>query len=82
MGADSIARGYALNAGWEIHTFLPDYKTHGASAPHIRNQAMVDQKPDLVLAYIRNMSAGTTSTVIKAYKAGLLVRPFYYEDYI
>jgi hypothetical protein len=82
VGADSIARGYALSAAWEIHTFLPDYKTHGSGAPHVRNQAMVDQQPDLVLAYIRSMSAGTTSTVIKAHKAGLIVRPFYYEDYV
>lgn len=80
-GADSIARGYGLSNGWEIHTFLPDYKTHGPGAPHVRNQKMVDQKPDLVLAYVRDMSSGTVSTIQKAFKAGLLVRPFYYEDY-
>jgi hypothetical protein len=28
------------------------------------------------------MSAGTVSTIQKAFKAGLLVRPFYYEDYV
>lgn len=81
QGADSIARGYALANGWEINTFLPKYDLHGKSAPHVRNQLMIDQKPDLVLAYIRDMSSGTVETVIKAYKARLLVRPFYYEDY-
>lgn len=82
VGADAIARGYAQSQGWQIHTFLPDYKTHGKGAPHVRNQKMIDQKPDLVLAYIRDMSSGTVETVIKAYKARLLVRPFYYEDYM
>lgn len=82
VGADSIARGYALSAGWEISTFLPKYDEHGPSAPHIRNQLMIDQKPDLVLAYIRDRSSGTISTVMKAYRARLLVRPFYYEDYV
>jgi hypothetical protein len=81
-GADSIARGYALTNGWEIETFLPKYNLHGKSATHIRNQAMIDRKPDLVLAYIRDMSSGTVETVIKAYKARLLVRPFYYDDYL
>lgn len=80
-GADAIARGYALGQGWEINTFLPNYSLHGSNAPHVRNQKMVDQRPDLVLAYIREMSPGTVSTVQKAFKAGLLVRPFYYEDY-
>lgn len=82
VGADRIARNYALGAGWEIHTFLPDYKTHGKGATHVRNQKMIDQNPDLVLAYIRDMSSGTVETVIKAYKARLLVRPFYYDDYL
>lgn len=81
VGADSIARNYARKQGWEIHTFLPDYQTHGKAAPHVRNQKMVDLKPHLVLAYIRNMSSGTISTVIKANTAHLMVRPFYYEDY-
>lgn len=81
VGADRIARAYAVGQGWELSTFLPHYDKHGANAPHVRNSDMINMRPDLVLAFIRNNSAGTTSTVVKAFKAGLLVRPFYYEDY-
>lgn len=82
VGADSIGRAHALSQGWEIQTYLPRYDLYGTRAPHIRNQLMVDQKPDLVLAYVRDMSAGTISTVIKAHTARILVRTFYYEDYM
>lgn len=81
VGADTIARNYALSRGWEVCTYLPHYDKHGASAPHVRNYDMIALGPDLVLAYIKNKSAGTMSTVVKAFKAGLLVRPYYYEDY-
>jgi hypothetical protein len=81
-GADRIARNYALSQGWEVITFLPKYELHGKSATHVRNQKMVDMLPDLVLAYSRNRSSGTYSTIEKAFKARLLVRPYYYEDYV
>lgn len=80
-GADRIARNYALSRGWEVITFLPKYELYGKSATHVRNQAMVDKLPDLVLAYPRSRSSGTYSTIEKAIRARLLVRPFYYEDY-
>lgn len=80
-GADRIARNYALSRGWEVIISLPKYELHGKSATHVRNQAMIDMLPDLVLAYSRNRSSGTYSTIEKAVKARLLVRPFYYEDY-
>lgn len=81
-GADKIARRYAVKQGWEVITFLPHYDLHGKSATHIRNQLMVDMLPDLVLAYSRSRSSGTYSTIEKAFKARLLVRTFYYEDYV
>lgn len=80
-GADTIARNYALSRGWEISTFLPHYDKHGANAPHVRNSDMIAMRPDLVLAFVRNKSAGTMSTIVKAFKAGLLTRISYYEDY-
>lgn len=80
-GADRLARDYGLAQGWEIHTFLPKYDQHGKRATHIRNQAMVDENPDLVLIFWRNRSAGTKSTITKAFQAGLFTRVCYYEDY-
>lgn len=80
-GADRIARAYALSRGWEVVTFLPKYEQYGTRAPHVRNQLMVDEKPDIVLAYIRGMSSGAVTTVMKAYMSKIMVRPYYYEDY-
>lgn len=81
QGADAIARQYALETGWEIHTFLPKYDLYGPKATHIRNQAMVDQKPDLALIFWRDASPGTKSTITKAFQAGITTRVCYYEDY-
>jgi hypothetical protein len=81
-GADSIARSYADNRGWEIIDFPPDYGKYGTPATHIRNQEMVNQKPDVALFFIRDFSNGTMTTLEKAVKARLKVRCFYYDDYI
>lgn len=81
-GADSLARAHGLQKGWEIQTFLPKYDLHGTKATHIRNQLMVDQKPDLALIFWRNKSPGTKSTITKAFQAGITTRVCYYEDYI
>lgn len=81
-GADSIARSYALNRGWVIRDFPPNYVEFGRVATHVRNQAMVNERPDVALFFIRDMSNGTCTTLEKAVKARLKVRTFYYEDYI
>lgn len=81
-GADAIAKSYAINRGWNWHEFRPDYDQFGKVATHIRNQEMVNWKPDVALFFIRDMSNGTMSTLEKAVKARLKVRTFYYEDYI
>lgn len=80
-GADYLARQFGLQKGWEIHTFLPHYDLHGKRATHVRNQEMVDQQPDLALIFWRDRSAGTKSTITKAFQAGILTRVCYYEDY-
>src|SRR5687767_13635451 len=80
-GADSIARSYALNRGWQIRDFPPNYVSFGRTATHIRNQEMVNCKPDVALFFIRDFSNGTMTTLEKAVKARLKVRPFYYDDY-
>lgn len=80
-GADSIARSYALNRGWQIRDFPPNYVSFGRTATHIRNQQMVDERPDVALFFIRDFSSGTMTTLEKAVKARLKVRCFYYDDY-
>ncbi len=81
-GADAIAKSYAFNRSWEVMEFAPDYAQYGKVATHVRNQEMVNTKPDVALFFIRDMSRGTWTTLEKAVKAGIKVRPFYYEDYI
>lgn len=80
-GADAIARSYAVNRGWEVIDYPPDYDQYGKVATHIRNQAMVDYRPDVALFFIRDFSSGTMTTLEKAVKARLKVRCFYHEDY-
>lgn len=76
-GADTMADQIATKWGYATVLYPPDYGSFGTRAPHIRNQQMVDAKPDIVLAFVRGMSAGTVSTMIKALKAGIKVVPTY-----
>jgi hypothetical protein len=76
-GADSMADAVAKKFWIPTVVYPPDYGSFGTRAPHIRNQAMVDAKPDIVLAFVRSMSSGTVSTMVKALKAGIKVFPVY-----
>ena len=82
QGADSIAKSYAFNRGWEVIDYRPNYTDYGKAATHIRNLEMVNQRPDVALFFIRDMSNGTMTTLEKAVKARIKVRCFYYEDYL
>jgi hypothetical protein len=66
---------------------VPHRKTssrHGEYCPlagHRRNQFMVDQGADLVLAFSRNNSRGTADCISRAKTAGIPVRVFRMEDH-
>lgn len=75
-GADAFAERYAKLKGWEIELHPADWDKYGKRAGPLRNQAMVDRKPDLVLAFILNGSKGASGTVAMARKAGLRVRVY------
>jgi hypothetical protein len=81
-GADLIARSYAVNRGWEVVDYWPNYTDYGSAATHVRNQEMVNQRPGVALFFIRDFSNGTMTTLEKAVKARIKVRCFYYEDYV
>src|SRR5690349_19463465 len=77
-GADRIAgawcqqlRRYGVRE--EVHN--ADWKTHGKAAGPIRNQQMVDSKPDVVLAFYKEGAAniGTRDCVKKARLARVTV---------
>jgi hypothetical protein len=74
-GADSIAAEHAERMGHTVlPPFLPDYERFGrAWAPKARNLLMLEQKPDLVIAFQRNGSRGTQHTIDEARRRGIAV---------
>lgn len=67
-GADLIAAGVAQELGMKVKAFPADWDRYGPSAGPIRNRLMLDQNPDLVIAFhsdLRN-SRGTADTVTEA----------------
>lgn len=80
-GADLMARSMAINWGWEVADYRPNYTDYGKTATHIRNMEMVAAKPDIALFFVRDMSSGTMTTLEKVVKARIKFRIFYDEDY-
>lgn len=50
-GADSLADEWARGQGIDTEVYPADWKKHGKPAGIIRNQQMLDQHPDLVVAF-------------------------------
>ena len=73
-GADRIARLWAQARFFEVQTFMADWNKHGKAAGPIRNQQMVDQKPDYVAAFPLPDSRGTWDAIRRAESAGIPVR--------
>jgi hypothetical protein len=71
-GADRFAREFANGLGCTVETHEADWKRYGKAAGGIRNQRMVDSKPDGVLAFPGGK--GTEDCVRRAVKAGISVR--------
>jgi hypothetical protein len=74
-GADSIAKECAEYYGLHCAEILPLWDHFGKRAGHIRNEAMLELEPDLVLAFSSG-SAGTQSTIDKARKKGIPVEVY------
>lgn len=72
-GADRIAAGAAWMRGCEVKSFPADWLRHGKRAGILRNLAMLDQGPDLVIAFQRNGSRGTQHTINEARRRGIPV---------
>lgn len=72
-GADYLARQAALELGFVYWDFPADWDQYGKSAGHIRNQEMLEQKPDLVLAFHEDFakSKGTNDMLERTMKAGI-----------
>lgn len=72
-GADRIAGNAAFNLGYKIVQFPAQWKKYGRAAGPIRNQRMLDEKPDLVIAFHSNLaeSKGTKNMLKIATDAGI-----------
>ncbi len=76
-GADEIAGEYARALGLTETIFLADWKRHGKKAGIIRNYEMLNQEPDLVLAFWDGKSTGTQHTIDEAENRGIKVEILY-----
>lgn len=74
-GADRSAGIAAAACGLEVQEFPADWTTYGKAAGPIRNIQMLDQKPDLVIAFHEDLasSKGTAHTVREAQKRSIPV---------
>lgn len=72
-GADQIAEKAALRHGHPVSRYEADWETHGKRAGIIRNLAMLDAKPDLVIAFWDGISRGTKHTITEARRRGIPV---------
>lgn len=77
-GADQIAGSIATAEGHEVREFPADWRGKGKRAGIVRNLAMLDQEPHVVLAFQRNGSRGTQHTIDEARKRG--IQTFVYEE--
>lgn len=72
-GADRMAADLLKNSLYEVRAFPADWDKHGKAAGPIRNLAMLDEEPILVLAFQVGGSRGTQHTVDEARKRGIPV---------
>jgi len=72
-GADELAAKWAEAYDFESQVFPADWDKHGKSAGYIRNQQMIDQEPDIVIAFWDGKSKGTRHTIGLAHRAKINV---------
>lgn len=71
-GADFLAFNEAKARGWNIEEFPANWDKHGKAAGAIRNQQMIDAKPDLCIAFPGGR--GTADMIDRCRKAGIPIR--------
>ena len=75
-GADSLAKKVANKLGIEVREYPAEWDKYGRAAGPIRNQEMLGEKPDLVLAFHSNIekSKGTKNMITLARRQGVHVK--------
>jgi hypothetical protein len=77
-GLDTIAGQVARELGYDVVPHEAEWSTYGRAAGPIRNQQMLEERPNLVLAFHDDLlsSKGTKDMVKRALKAGLHVHHY------
>jgi len=72
-GADKIGAECALELGMDVRAFSAEWDKYGLKAGPIRNRQMLDEKPDLVLAFHDDIlsSKGTKDCYFEAKARGI-----------
>lgn len=76
QGADRIAAEAAARHGHLLEPHPADWKNEGKKAGILRNLRMLDQKPELVIAWWDGESRGTAHTIGEARKRGIPVEVY------
>lgn len=72
-GPDAVAHRVAKRLGYPVQTFRAQWQTYGKRAGIIRNLAMLDEQPDIVIALWDGKSRGTKHTIDTAIARGIPV---------
>ena len=74
-GADTVAHEAAKKLAMETLVIPADWARMGKSAGPVRNRAMLDQNPDLVIAFHHELSKskGTIDCILEANRRGITV---------
>ena len=70
-GADRIAEEIWEKNGLTVERHPAEWDQHGKRAGFVRNKAMVDSRPDHLVAFIMDDSKGASHTVRLAAEAGI-----------
>lgn len=75
-GVDEIVNNYCLYENIEQEIYTAKWEKHGKRAGILRNQQMVDTKPDLCLSFWNGKSTGTKDCINKVIKAKIPINIF------
>jgi hypothetical protein len=72
-GADQCARLIAYSEDIPLTIYTADWDKHGKKAGPIRNRAMLDEKPDMVIGFShgQELTPGTKDCVTEAKRRGI-----------